>query len=114
MTVYRVAEPAARSRNRDAHRRGGHLAALSRPTGRRRGDVRRPRTGDLFLIDKQYPRRTRHRAAAFRRPPCDAPQIDEAHGEAIGFTANGASYVTIGEGVGAAVHRFTVRPPLRG
>ncbi len=53
-------------------------------------------------------------AAAFRRPPCDAPQIDEPQGEAIGFTANGASYVTISEGVGAAVHRFTVRPPLRG
>jgi hypothetical protein len=53
-------------------------------------------------------------AAAFRRPPCAAPQIDEPQGEAIGFTANGASYVTISEGVGAAVHRFVVRPPLRG
>ena len=53
-------------------------------------------------------------AAAFRRPSCDAPQIDEPQGEAVGFTANGASYVTISEGVGAAVHRFAVRPPLRG
>ena len=53
-------------------------------------------------------------AAAFRRPPCSAPQIDEPQGEAIGFAANGASYFTISEGVGAAVHRFTVRPPLRG
>jgi hypothetical protein len=53
-------------------------------------------------------------AAAFRAPPCEAPQIDEPQGEAIGFTANGASYVTISEGVGAAVHRFTVRPRLRG
>ncbi len=53
-------------------------------------------------------------ASAFGRPSCDAPQIDEPQGEAIGFTANGASYVTISEGVGAAVHRFEVRPPLRG
>lgn len=53
-------------------------------------------------------------AAAFRRHPCDAPQIDEPQGEAIGFTANGASYVTISEGAHAAVHRFAVRPPLRG
>ena len=53
-------------------------------------------------------------AAAFRRPPCDAPQIDEPQGEAVGFTANGASYVTISEGVGAAVHHVEVRPPLRG
>ncbi len=53
-------------------------------------------------------------ASAFRRPSCAAPQIDEPQGEAIGFTANGASYVTISEGVGAAVHRFEVRPPLRG
>lgn len=53
-------------------------------------------------------------ASAFRRPPCAAPQIDEPQGEAIGFAANGASYYTIGEGVGAAVHRFTVRPPLQG
>jgi hypothetical protein len=52
-------------------------------------------------------------ADAFRRPPCSAPQIDEPQGEAIGFAANGASYFTISEGVGAAVHRFTVRPPLR-
>ena len=52
--------------------------------------------------------------AAFRRPPCIAPQVDEAQGEAIGFAANGASYFTISEGVGAAIHRFTVRPPLRG
>jgi len=53
-------------------------------------------------------------AAAFRHPPCAAPQIDEPQGEAVGFAANGASYFTISEGVGAAVHRFTVRPPLRG
>jgi hypothetical protein len=53
-------------------------------------------------------------AAAFRRAACAAPQMDEPQGEAIGFAANGASYVTISEGVGAAVHRFTVRPPLRG
>ena len=52
-------------------------------------------------------------SAAFRRPPCIASQIDEPQGEAIGFAANGASYFTISEGVGAAVHRFTVRPPLR-
>ena len=53
-------------------------------------------------------------AAAFRRPSCAAPQIDEPQGEAIGFAANGASYFTVSEGVGAAVHRFTVLPPLRG
>jgi hypothetical protein len=52
-------------------------------------------------------------AAAFRRPPCTAPQIDEPQGEAVGFAANGASYFTVSEGVGAAVHPFTVRPPLR-
>ena len=53
-------------------------------------------------------------AAAFRRPSCDAPQIDEPQGEAIGFTANGASYVTISEGVGAAVHRFDGAPAVAG
>jgi hypothetical protein len=53
-------------------------------------------------------------AGAFRRPSCLAPQIDEPQGEAIGFAANGASYFTVSEGVGAAVHRFAVRPPLRG
>jgi hypothetical protein len=43
-----------------------------------------------------------------------APEIAEPQAEAIGFAANGASRVTIGEGAGAVVHRFTVRPPLRG
>jgi hypothetical protein len=51
-------------------------------------------------------------AAAFSSPPCDAPQIDEGQGEAVGFAANGASYFTISEGAGASVHRFAVRPPL--
>jgi hypothetical protein len=50
---------------------------------------------------------------AFRRPPCIAPQLDELQGEAIGFAADGASSFTISEGVGAAVHRFEVRPRLR-
>ena len=53
-------------------------------------------------------------ASAFRRPPCEAPQLDERQGEAVGFAANGASYFTISEGVGAEVHRFGVRPPLQG
>jgi hypothetical protein len=52
-------------------------------------------------------------AAAFLRPPCIAPQLDEPQGEAIGFAANGASSFTISEGVGATVHRYDVRPPLR-
>ena len=51
--------------------------------------------------------------AAFEKPPCLAPQLDEPQGEAIGFAANGASSFTISEGVGATVHRFDVRPPLR-
>jgi hypothetical protein len=51
-------------------------------------------------------------AAAFRRPPCAAPQIDEPQGEAVGFAANGASYFTTSEGEGAAVHRFTIHPSL--
>jgi hypothetical protein len=51
-------------------------------------------------------------AAAFSRPPCDAPQIDERQGEAVGFAANGGSYFTISEGAGASVHGFAVRPPL--
>ena len=51
-------------------------------------------------------------AAAFSRPPCEAPQIDERQGEAVGFAANGASYFTISEGAGASVHGFAVRPPL--
>jgi hypothetical protein len=53
-------------------------------------------------------------AARGIQPSGEAPQIDEPQGEAIGFAANGASYFTMSEGVGAAVHRFTVLPPLRG
>lgn len=52
-------------------------------------------------------------ASAFHRPPCAAPQVDEPQGEAVGFAANGASYFTVSEGVGAAIHRFSVQPPLR-
>ena len=51
-------------------------------------------------------------ATAFDRPSCDAPQIDERQGEAVGFAADGASYFTISEGAGASVHRFAIRPPL--
>jgi hypothetical protein len=51
-------------------------------------------------------------ATAFDRPSCNAPQIDEPQGEAVGFAADGASYFTISEGAGASVHRFTVGPPL--
>ncbi len=50
--------------------------------------------------------------SAFGRPPCDAPQIDERQGEAVGFAADGASYFTISEGSGASVHRFAIHPPL--
>jgi hypothetical protein len=51
-------------------------------------------------------------AAAFTQPSCAAPQIDEPQGEAVGFAADSASYFTISEGAGAAVHRFVVKPPL--
>ncbi len=53
-------------------------------------------------------------ASAFRRPPCEAPQLDERQGEAVGFAANGASYFTISEGVGAEVHRFASAPAAAG
>jgi hypothetical protein len=51
-------------------------------------------------------------AAAFARPSCSAPQIDEPQGEAVAFAAKGAGYFTISEGAGAAVHRFAVKPPF--
>jgi hypothetical protein len=51
-------------------------------------------------------------AAAFQSPPCAAPSVDEPQGEAIGFGADGASYVTVSEGAAPPLHRFDVDPPL--
>lgn len=49
-------------------------------------------------------------ADAFRRPPCQAPQRNEAQGEAIAFVDGGDGYVTISEGPAPAINRVDPRP----
>lgn len=49
-------------------------------------------------------------AAVFGRPPCEAPQRNEAQGEAIAFVDGGAGYVTISEGPAPAINRVDPRP----
>lgn len=51
-------------------------------------------------------------AAAFGRPPCEAPQRNEAQGEAIAFVDGGAGYVTISEGPAPAINRVDPRPAV--
>ena len=51
-------------------------------------------------------------AEAFSAAACAAPSVSEAQGEAIAFSVDGASYVTVSEGSAPPVHRFTVDPPL--
>ncbi|MCU1485741.1 MAG: hypothetical protein JWN67_2487 [Actinomycetia bacterium] len=46
--------------------------------------------------------------AAFSSEPCEAPQAEEAQGEAIGWAADGRSYLTLSEGEHVAVHRVAV------
>lgn len=53
-------------------------------------------------------------ASAFTEPPCAAPQADEPQGETVAFSADGAAYLTVSEGVAAPLHRFAVSPPLNG
>ena len=45
--------------------------------------------------------------AAFDQEPCTGPTPDEFQGEAIGFTADGASYLTLAEGARPVLHRTT-------
>jgi hypothetical protein len=48
-------------------------------------------------------------AAAFGVDPCRAPQVGERQGEAVGFSADGTGYFTIGEGEHAAINTFVSR-----
>jgi hypothetical protein len=48
--------------------------------------------------------------AAFEHRPCEAPQVEEAQGEAVGFVDGGRGYVTISEGEHPAVNRFDAEP----
>lgn len=47
-------------------------------------------------------------ADAFRATPCQAPQAEEPQGEAVGWAADGRSYVTLSEGDHVPVHRVAV------
>ena len=49
--------------------------------------------------------------AAFGSSPCEAPQAEEAQGEAVGWAADGRSYLFLSEGDHVAVHRVEVRVP---
>lgn len=49
--------------------------------------------------------------AAFDGVPCRAPHRDEIQGEAVGFSADGSAYFTLGEGLTSPLHRFPVTPP---
>lgn len=44
--------------------------------------------------------------AAFLGDPCPVPSASESQGEAVGFSADGRSYVTVSEGSHSAVRRF--------
>jgi hypothetical protein len=50
-------------------------------------------------------------ADAFSSAPCSAPSLEEAQGESIAFTADGAAYLTSSEGSGPQIQRFGVDPP---
>jgi hypothetical protein len=49
--------------------------------------------------------------AAFSSEPCEAPQAEEAQGEAVGWAADGRSYLLLSEGEHVAVHRVAVTAP---
>jgi len=51
---------------------------------------------------------------AFARVPCSLPAPDEPQGEAIGWLASGAGYITTSEGKGAAIHRVSCSGRERG
>jgi hypothetical protein len=51
-------------------------------------------------------------AAAFASAPCEAPQVEEPQGEAVGIAADGRSYLTLSEGDHVPIHRFAVRTPV--
>ncbi len=51
-------------------------------------------------------------ASAFESAYCSAPSETEPQGEAIAFSADGASYLTSSEGTGQPIYRFAVDPPL--
>lgn len=46
---------------------------------------------------------------AFRTPPCEAPQRNEAQGESVAFVDGGRGYVTISEGPSPAINRVDAR-----
>jgi hypothetical protein len=48
-------------------------------------------------------------AAAFAVDPCTAPATPEPQSEAVAFTADGAGYVTVGEGAHPPLNRFATR-----
>lgn len=50
-------------------------------------------------------------AAALLGTPCPAPIPNESQGEAIGWLASGAGYVSMSEGVNAAIHRVKCAVP---
>lgn len=50
-------------------------------------------------------------ADALLGEPCFAPQEDEAQGEAIAFTGDGAAYVTASEGANVPLHRVDLAAP---
>jgi hypothetical protein len=49
--------------------------------------------------------------AAFASAPCEAPQVEEPQGEAVGIAADGRSYVTLSEGGHVPIYRFALRNP---
>jgi hypothetical protein len=49
--------------------------------------------------------------AALLGTPCPEPVPDEPQGEAIGWLASGAGYVSVSEGAGAAIHRVKCAAP---
>jgi hypothetical protein len=53
-------------------------------------------------------------ADAFASPPCEAPQAEEPQGEAVGWAADGRSYVTLSEGEHVPVHRVDVQAATAG
>lgn len=78
------------------------------------GDVHPDGTGVLLRTRSgvfYYPKRTEQSvASALAGDGCPGPKLDEEQGEAIGWTLDGEAYVSVGEGVGAALHRVACEP----
>lgn len=109
--VYRVPAPAGRAPGLAVEME--HVATLDLGIGglATGGDI--APSGDAIAVRTYFSvlvwgRRPGESVAdALARRPCAGPRTPELQGEAIGFGADGESYVTTSEGEGSRVHRWS-------